>query len=278
MQYLRIDGFELAYTEKNASAEQTIFFIHGNSGSFNTWHYQLTDPSLQVYRLIALDLPGHGYSAKSLQPGVDYSPTQTGKLLARVVKHLCKNSPFILCGFSYGTNLIGELLTHSLHPAGVILISMCCIGQAFPMEKVFQLNGRRSVFFYNEEDETIVSNFLLQNLQHPTDANVVVADYFVTDKNFRPNLMKAAVEGKVSDEVAVIQKFMLPLCIVFGSRDNLVQTNYLRSANLQLWENKTHNLSDAGHFVHLDQYKKVNEIIKRYAGNIFISTHVLQHS
>ncbi len=62
--FIKVLNLEMAYAEVNSDKKDTILFIHGNSNSHNIFKNQLGSPLLSDYRMIAVDLPGHGESSK----------------------------------------------------------------------------------------------------------------------------------------------------------------------------------------------------------------------
>ncbi|RLA00888.1 MAG: alpha/beta hydrolase, partial [Gammaproteobacteria bacterium] len=58
---------KIAITE-SGSGETCLLFIHGNSSSKSVFSKQLSSDLAKKYRLIALDLPGHGDSDNALNP------------------------------------------------------------------------------------------------------------------------------------------------------------------------------------------------------------------
>ncbi|MBB1287358.1 alpha/beta hydrolase [Flavisolibacter sp. BT320] len=266
---INIDHNFLSYLEKNEAGATTIFFIHGNSGSARTWNSQLNSSLLSSYRLIAIDLPGHGDSFRSEDPGKDYSPPATAKLLATTITILRQNKPFILVGFSYGTNLIAEMLQHEIRPDGICMIGMCCVGQLQPMNMVFKLESPPPVFFYNEKNKSVITCSIENMLVEKDNTTFLADDYQDTDPFFRLCLMQAAANGNVSDEIELLQNFQIPICVVFGVNDTLINIDYLQDSILMMWEKKIFQIEAAGHFVHLDKQEEVNRLIQVYANEQF---------
>lgn len=267
---INVEGISIAYVEKHPAASHILYFIHGNSGSSGTWEKQLSDPLLEAYHLIAFDLPGHGDSSHSAKPDVDYSPLGTAKILARAIIELSGLKPYILIGFSYGTNLIAEILGHNVTPKGICMIGMCCIGEQCPMENVFKRGEQPSVFFYNEDNREMVYDFIEQCLFDKADAIMLTENYFRTDTRFRLALMQTAANGQLTDEIATLQKYTVPLCMIFGKHDNLINAAYLDDSGLPFWRNKINFIEIAGHFVQLDKPKAVTQILINYANEVFI--------
>lgn len=83
-----------------------IVFVHGWAASSAAWSGQLSDPSLAPYRLIAVDLRGHGASEDPAD-GYDQPAVWAGDLDA-VLTHL--GQPAVLVGWSYGGLVVTDYL------------------------------------------------------------------------------------------------------------------------------------------------------------------------
>jgi pimeloyl-ACP methyl ester carboxylesterase len=278
--FVEIEDLKIHYLEKNKEAKATIFFIHGNSGSSRMWQQQLNAPLLQQYRMVAIDLPGHGKSSGSNNPEKDYSPIGTAKILSQVVNELAANKPFILVGFSYGTNVIAEMLAYGVAPSGVVMIGSCVMGENYGMEKIFIQHNSPSIFFYNETDQKNVSLFLHEQMKlaDETDIQNSIEDYLNVSPDFKAALFKTAAEGKISDEIKAIQNLNIPVCIIFGKEDKMINVNYLNDLPFTVWQDMIYKISDAGHWANVDNPETVNQLIFNYAAERLIPDHALLHS
>jgi len=274
--YQTIGHFQIGYEEMNAEAQYILFFIHGNSGSCNTWKGQFLDPGLKHYRMIAFDLPGHGKSSPAIQPTDEYSPIETSKVIAEAVKILAEDKCYCLIGFSYGTNIIAEMLNFGLCPKGLAFVGASCLGADYGIDIAFQASKKPSIFFYNEEDQRVVRAFFKQSISDEAFINLLINDYFNTDKNFRPSLMKAAVNGKICDEILAIKKANRPILLIFGQKDKIVNVDYLDSLPFAVWQDHIYKLPDAGHWTQFDVTKKLNELLACFAGEVFTTCHALR--
>jgi len=273
--FISVGGMELAYLEKSPNAKKTIFFIHGNSGSSRMWRKQFDSGLLGNYRLIAIDLPGHGESAVSSNPENDYSPIDTSKILAEAIKELAVGN-YALVGFSYGTNLVAEMLRNDINPSGIIFSGACVLGENYGMEKVFVQNNVPSIFSYNETDNEIVTNFLHDSIHSANieDIGNFIADYLNVSPDFKPALFKTAAEGKISDEILALRESNNPACVIFGKEDKLVNIDYLDSLPFPVWKNQIFKLPGAGHWVNIDTPDAFNQIVSEYAEEVFTQAHV----
>jgi pimeloyl-ACP methyl ester carboxylesterase len=77
---IEIDGVRVSY-ERRGKAGQAIVFIHGWTGNRSVWRYQLGE--FPDNRVIAIDLPGNGESAKPAEYA--YSPKSFAEATLRVL-------------------------------------------------------------------------------------------------------------------------------------------------------------------------------------------------
>lgn len=268
---MSVGSLRLAYYEFNEHISNTIIFIHGNSGSSKTWQYQLGDPLFSNLKQIAIDLPGHGNSEKSINPKEDYSPIGTASIISRAIEMLVGNNHYVLVGFSYGTNVIAEALDRGLRADGAVLIGSCVLGKEIGLDKVFKQSTTPSIFGYNENDKARVETFLRQNIREADDVSVLncIQEYFSVDPQFKPALFQGAEEGKISDEISALQKLNTQPMVIFGSEDQLVNVKYLDALTSSFWQKNIYKLPVTGHWVHIEKADEVNILISRYAEDVF---------
>jgi pimeloyl-ACP methyl ester carboxylesterase len=98
-------GVGLQVQEWGTRAGPPIVFIHGWSQSMGVWTHQARSPLLQRFRLVALDLRGHGDSEK---PNDAYGDSQLwADDVAAVIDALGLERP-LLVGWSYGGLVVND--------------------------------------------------------------------------------------------------------------------------------------------------------------------------
>lgn len=273
VKFINIEGIKLAYQEQNEDQSKTIFFIHGNSSSSRVWNRQLTLKELSNFRLIAIDLPAHGQSKGSEIPDELYSPKNTGKIIAAAVRNIAGKSRFIIVGFSYGTIILAEMLLHGIMPDGIVLLGPCIVGKNHGMERIFlqdEYAGASPMFNDETSEDTIVSFFKKYLIIYDqADLDLFRDDYFQVKRPFRSAMIKSAMEGGLSDEVSLIQNQAIPICIIFGTDDNMVNIHYLDDVPFKLWRNTIHLISGSGHFASVNQPDEFNKLLVEYASDRF---------
>ena len=108
----RITGggrLQLHLVETGNPKGRPILFIHGFSQCCLAWSRQMTSDLADAYRLVALDMRGHGLSDK---PPEGYTDSRLwADDVNAVIQDLTLDHP-VLCGWSYGSLIILDYLRH----------------------------------------------------------------------------------------------------------------------------------------------------------------------
>jgi non-heme chloroperoxidase len=102
-------GIQLHLVETGNASGRPIVFIHGFSQCWLAWTRQMHSALADRYRLVAIDMRGHGLSDK---PREGYADSQLWADDVRaVIRSLDLDQP-VLCGWSYGPLVILDYLRH----------------------------------------------------------------------------------------------------------------------------------------------------------------------
>lgn len=267
--YIDVEGIKLFYLEKNETDRPAIFFLHGNSCSSNAWRKQLYHPLFANYRLIAFDLPSHGKSGAANK--ADCTLPGLARLLSNGVKQLSQKKPFILVGVSLATNIIAEMLAYDVKPAGIVLAGPCIAGGEFTLEKMVKPGTHVGVVFQDdapaEEIDAYAKETSLSNADD--DLEFFRQDYATVVKPFRSLLAQSIFNNRMSNQVELLQKNNMPLLMIFGKDEKVVDPDYLDKAPLRLWHNKIFKIAGASHLVNIDQPGAFNNLLREFAEDVF---------
>lgn len=105
------NGTGLSVYECGNPDGQAIFLIHGFAQSCLSWKYQFDSALADEFRIVAMDMRGHGMSDKPMSPE-NYNDGQLyAGDIAAVIDQLDLKNP-ILSGWSYGGTIICDYLEH----------------------------------------------------------------------------------------------------------------------------------------------------------------------
>ncbi|MBC9880814.1 alpha/beta hydrolase [Bradyrhizobium sp. INPA01-394B] len=90
---------------ESAGTGRPILLVHGNSSSSRIWQKQLQGPLGAKYRVIAIDLPGHGASSPAPHPETDYSGHGYAAAIAAAARALDLASAIVV-GWSLGGHAV----------------------------------------------------------------------------------------------------------------------------------------------------------------------------
>lgn len=102
---VRFQGFNISYDAAGPRSDATVVLIHGWACDASFWRLQMRELSRR-FRVLAVDLPGHGRSDK---PQITYD----GALFAQAVRAIMdveKVQRAVLIGHSMGTEIAGRLV------------------------------------------------------------------------------------------------------------------------------------------------------------------------
>ena len=252
----------LSYYIVNESSENTILFIHGNSQSKESFRNQLGSPLLSGYRLISVDLPGHGDSEYRDK----YSIISMGEEVATFSKELGINPLFV--GHSMGGHIAIESLS-MCQSRGLFIYGTPPVSIPMEPEKIFLPNENLSLIYKNElsddEKETFFS--LLFEREYP-DMHIEMNSISNTDPSFREKFAISLREGKFRDEIKALGNYTGVLNIGHSRQELLLNGDYLSKLDLNL-EAKLIISFDGRHTPHIENIDKFNNILARMASKVF---------
>ncbi|MCA0382103.1 MAG: alpha/beta hydrolase [Bacteroidetes bacterium] len=267
---LIVNGIRLHYLDNDLIHRPALVFIHGNSQSVSAWMFQLNNPALNAFRLIAFDLPSHGASEASLQPDIDYTLIGIGKLMADAVMQL-QLDKFILGGLSLGTNFVIEMLNH-LSPNAIFLFGSSFTGDKRGLSDIMLESVDATCLFTDEVDIGAFEKFLNEVFKgHPASfKKMVLKDYVGVKSPFRSLILKSYLAGQFSDGFVQLRNFKGVVLVVFGEEESIVNPHYLNDIECNRFQGEVMLVKDANHFVNIDQPAIVNDVLLRFAKQVLI--------
>ena len=232
---------------ESAGRGPAIILLHSNSSSSRAFRRQLDGPLGARFRLIAIDLPGHGASDDAPDPALYAIKTQARTLKAAIDALGLQDARF--AGWSLGGHFVLELAPDLPKARGFLIFGTPPL--AFPpaMEAAFLPNPAMAATFAETMDrvqaEAYVAAFFRPGAAIPT---FFLDDALRTDGRARAAVGASIAPGGYRDEVVVLKELRAPVAIIHGAEDQLVSAAYLASLDAPtLWRGAVQTIPGAGH-------------------------------
>ena len=261
-------GLKLHVREFGKADAPAIFFIHGWSQHHLCWSKQLNSPLADEFRLVAMDLRGHGQSEA---PSNSESYT-SGRLwaddIAAVIESLALKSP-TLVGWSYGGLVIGDYLRAY---GDEVIAAINLVGGAVGIGPrwIGPLIGQDFVEFAPlavSEDQTVALKAMQTLLRRmivgevPAEtAELALAWSMLTPAAVRGHLISRD-EDYLPDYAAVTK----PLLVTYGAADVIVLPAMAKALKEACATARLSEYPETGHVPFLEQAERFNNELAAFA-------------
>jgi pyruvate dehydrogenase E2 component (dihydrolipoamide acetyltransferase) len=254
---LEAGGRRLRYLELGSGADAPVLLLHGFGADLNSWMF--TQPALaDGRRTIALDLPGHGGSAKDVGDGgaeamveaVDQAMTTLG--LQRV--HLV--------GHSMGGAIAALLAARRPdRVSSLTLIAPVGFGPAINtgfIDGFVRTTRRRDaqdVLNLLVHDKALISRSMVEDVLRYKRLDGATAALQSIARAWFAN-------GRQSiNVVAEVAAMAMPLQVIWGCDDQIIPASHADALGPH---RPVHRLEAAGHLPHMEKASEVNRLIRRF--------------
>lgn len=244
---------------------QPLFFLHGNSLAADTFGRQWWDPALQRFRLVAMDLPGHGQSSALL--GKYSVPAMRG--VVRATMQALGVEQALAVGHSYGGNLLLELLPDLPGLRGLLTVGAPPVGTPADMQAAFRLSETGMLFYeavLSAAQTEALARYCLRPASPVDEVALLAANIARTDGRARPDLLASIGAGDLSDEVAHVRQTAVPLAFVVGEFEEAIHFAYFDGlAASSRWGKALHVVPGSGHSPMLENPAAFNQFLLEFA-------------
>lgn len=241
-----------------------LLLLHGNSADRDVFAPLMSGPSGESCRMIALDLPGHGASSDAVDPGRTYSIPGYADAVIEVLEHLDLTRVAIL-GWSLGGHVALDVAARYPGVLGVLLCGTPPVGTS--PEAI--LAG-----FTQHPDLPLVGQATLTPAEIDAFARMTVgsadrtsaaAAIARTDGRARTHMFAHLLGGGVADQRTFVEGTTMPVALVCGDDDPLVDVTYVRNFRAaSLWYGRPHLIREGGHAPFLSQPKSFRRLLGRF--------------
>jgi non-heme chloroperoxidase len=241
-------GTQLHVVETGNTSGRPILFIHGISQCWLTWSRQLNSELRDRYRLVAMDMRGHGLSEKPRDAYAD------AKLWAddidAVLQALNLDRP-VLCGWSYGPLVILDYVRHYGEGA---------LGGITFVDGITKLGSEEAASVLTPEFLNLVPGFFSADVEESTRSlrtllRLCVAQepapedlYLMLGYNVSvPPSVREALLSRSFDNDDLLPTLHKPVLIVHGDRDPIVKPSVVDQHKASLPHAEVAMMPNAAH-------------------------------
>ena len=236
----------------------SVLFVHGFGGSTFSWRRNIDTLVANGYRVIAVDLPGYGYSSR--QRGLDHTQQARAELLWQLLDRTdmasgppCRPIDWVLVGHSMGGGTVAAMaLQEPGRTAGLVLVDAAIyvtpagvssgLVRLRPIRALSELYARQ--FLFNRKAAT---GFLRSAYKRKPDSADVTG--YLTPL-LLPGTAEAIVDGLAygrDREPIDPTQINLRTLVIWGSNDEWVPLKFGKRLESEIPDSELHVIRNGGH-------------------------------
>lgn len=240
----------------NPQSDITIFFFHGLGGRKAQWQsviHLLKDN----YRIIALDMLGHGESDKPQSKQINLYSFQELDRDNKAIFNRYASKHNIIAGHSYGGAFATSLgLAHPEMITKLLLISPVPLSPETKIPFLFTLPTR-----VMELIRPLLERQMAKLIFDPKANPKLVEEEIVTSRQNPMHVIKSMIKGLLSIPRTDVSNLAIPTWIVIGEHDRLIPPITSLSFYETLPNHHIVTLKDVGHMAIMETPEKVASLI-----------------
>ena len=262
-------GARLHLVEAGNPDGRPILFIHGFSQCWLAWGRQLNSALADDYRLVAMDLRGHGLSDKPVD-GYAGSGLWADDVDA-AIRELGLDRP-ILCGWSYGPLVILDYIRHYGEGA---------VGGIHFVDGITKLGSDEALSVLTPEFLGLVPGFFSADVRESVGALATLLRmcfvqepspeglYLMLGYNVSvPPHVRQAMFSRSFDNDDLLAKLRKPVLITHGTDDPIVRPAAVEQHKAAIAHAQVQMMSNAGHAPFWDDAASFNRRLREFAESL----------
>ncbi len=219
------NGVKIAYYDNGTDSDKVLLLIHGFSQSSLCWKKQIKSKTLSKFKIISIDIRGHGASGKPQDPDAYNNHIPFAHDINSVINKF-ENSKILPVCWSMGGNWICDYLREfgGDKISGLFLVSATTQQGTSITEKFFGKGAIDNLSNLFDEDTNVnisatkaFVNACVSKGYKNTEFEEILAYNMIVTPEIRQWIL-----GRVSDNSEIISKLTCPIAQVHGKEDKVV--------------------------------------------------------
>jgi pimeloyl-ACP methyl ester carboxylesterase len=266
-QRIAIDQAEISLRDTGGSGFP-LLMLHGAGSSKDVFARQFESELANRFRLVAMDLPGHGASSDASDPVRQYSIRGYASAVAQVMGKL-NIGRAVVYGWSMGGHIAIELAGSTNLVAGLMLTGAPPVGHG-PLAMLRGFHTTWDLLLASKEhfsprDAERFERLCFGDTSIPAFREAILR----TDGRARSAFLKSMMRGDGADQKQVVEKADFPVAIVNGVKEPVARLGYFSSIHYGwLWEDQCHVVGGAGHSPFWEKPAEFNPLLSHFVDDV----------
>lgn len=253
-------GVGLHVREWGPEHAQPILFIHGWSACYLAWHNQFDSALRERFRIVCMDLRGHGFSDKPLDPEAYKTGAHWADDIAAVMIALGLKKP-VLVGWSYGGYVVSDYLArHGSRNVGAVNFVGAAVISSNPPRHIGERFIDGALMAASEDPAVMIEG--VRHVVHATTHHPLPAaetERGMVAMGLTPPAVRAFLLMRTLDFTDTLARLDRKCLITQGEEDIIVLPSMAEHIAATVPEAKFSRYADCGHAPQQERPERFNE-------------------